>query len=267
MQMNEQVLTALEVLRNFAENDFERHRIDVLEKDLTSPPVAEIIDDNHQSFNGLKYGRGSSTKHLTHNNFIHRVIFQYYYGDIPNGYDIHHKDLNPTNNDISNLQMLTKSEHAAIHIGVNIPKEYICEFCGKKFIATSKLPAKFCSRKCLAAHRRKTKGIPHYHKNCLVCGKSFVTTNNRQKYCSKECCYLSLTKPKKPTKKICKYCGQTFNTLKQTQKYCSLECCHKSKKTIQPRVCPICGKTFTPQNNINIYCSRSCGRRSRNTKK
>ena len=35
MQMNEQVLTALEVLRNFAENDFELHRIDVLEKFLT----------------------------------------------------------------------------------------------------------------------------------------------------------------------------------------------------------------------------------------
>ena len=49
MQMNEQVLTALEVLRNFAENDFELHRIDVLEKDLTDPPKAEIIDEKKQN--------------------------------------------------------------------------------------------------------------------------------------------------------------------------------------------------------------------------
>ena len=41
MQFNEQVLTALEVLRNFAENEFEKHRIEVLIQDLTDPPKVD----------------------------------------------------------------------------------------------------------------------------------------------------------------------------------------------------------------------------------
>ena len=111
MQMNEQVLTALEVLRNFAENDFERHRIDVLEKDLTEPPKVEVIDDKHQKFNGNVYYKHKSGHYVT-NKGIHRDIWIYYHGDIPepqSNYDIHHRDVNPSNNDISNLQLLTKS--------------------------------------------------------------------------------------------------------------------------------------------------------------
>ena len=52
MVFDEKIKTAFEVLRNAATNDFERHRIDVLERDLTSPPVAEQIDETHQRFNG-----------------------------------------------------------------------------------------------------------------------------------------------------------------------------------------------------------------------
>lgn len=48
MEMTPEVITALTVLRNAAENDFERHRINVLERDLTSPPRVEVIDSAHQ---------------------------------------------------------------------------------------------------------------------------------------------------------------------------------------------------------------------------
>ena len=41
MQMTDKVRVALAVLRDAAENDFERHRLDVLERDLTTPPVVE----------------------------------------------------------------------------------------------------------------------------------------------------------------------------------------------------------------------------------
>lgn len=76
MQMNEQVLTALEVLRNFAENEFELHRIDVLEQDLTAPPKAEIVDQSIKknpkliNLTGQKFGKltvieyaGSNSSH------------------------------------------------------------------------------------------------------------------------------------------------------------------------------------------------------------
>ena len=69
MQMNEQVLTALEVLKNFAENDFEKHRIDVLISDLTAPPKVEIIDDVYQTtpkirdLTGMTFGRLTVLEH------------------------------------------------------------------------------------------------------------------------------------------------------------------------------------------------------------
>lgn len=263
MKFTPEVQAALQTLKDNAESDFERHRIAVLEKDLTEPPKVEIVDEKHQRFNGLNFGKGASTQHLTRNNFIHRVIWEYYYGKIPAGYDIHHIDHNPLNNDISNLQMLTKKEHAAIHLALK-PKEYVCEYCGKTFIATSKIPARYCSKNCKAAHLRKIKGLPHYKKKCLVCGKEFVTTNNRQKYCSKECSYVPLTKA--PIQKICKVCGKSFATKKESRKYCSVQCSNESRKTKKPRTCPICGKIFTYRNNTEIYCSRSCASKARSLK-
>lgn len=40
-------------------------------------------------------------------------------GEIPKGYDIHHKDEDKLNNKLSNLKMLTRSEHMKIHCSFN----------------------------------------------------------------------------------------------------------------------------------------------------
>lgn len=62
MKNPEHVAELLAELRSLAENDFERHRINVLERDLTAPPVAEIIDDTHQKFNDIVYSCSPSTR-------------------------------------------------------------------------------------------------------------------------------------------------------------------------------------------------------------
>ncbi len=49
---------------------------------------------------------------------IHRYIWEQANGSIPKGWEIHHKDLDPTNNDLPNLQCLTKSEHSRIHFNI-----------------------------------------------------------------------------------------------------------------------------------------------------
>lgn len=43
---------------------------------------------------------------------------------VPKGYSIHHKDGNRYNNDLSNLQLLTKTEHHRLHRKEKKPKEY-----------------------------------------------------------------------------------------------------------------------------------------------
>ena len=113
MKFTPEVIAALQTLKNAAENDFERHRISVLEKDLTAPPVVEQIDNTHQKFNGISYLQDHHN-YYSYRNFIHRAVYSYYFGEIPDDYVIHHRDHNPANNDISNLQLITQIEHRQI---------------------------------------------------------------------------------------------------------------------------------------------------------
>lgn len=47
----------------------------------------------------------------------HVLMYTWFIQDIPEGYQIHHKDNNRSNNDIKNLEMLTPEEHYDRHIG------------------------------------------------------------------------------------------------------------------------------------------------------
>ena len=43
---------------------------------------------------------------------MHRYVWEYYYGKIPMGNDLHHINHDKTDNRIENLEIYTKSEHA-----------------------------------------------------------------------------------------------------------------------------------------------------------
>ena len=175
MNFTPEVVAALAVLRNAAENDFERHRLDVLERDLTAPPKVKVIDEKTQSFNGVAYhvnNSGHFDKHLIQ---LHRVVWKYCIGDIPKGMHVHHRDENKANNHISNLQLLTPAEHKALHRRTAKKKEYTCEFCGKKFLSSSTNLSRFCFQKCNNAWQRKNK---QEIRTCLFCGKPFSTFRN-----------------------------------------------------------------------------------------
>lgn len=56
------------------------------------------------------YGRTSGKRTL-----LHRDVWESEVGPIPEGYDIHHKDEDRTNNSIENLECLPKSEHTRLY--------------------------------------------------------------------------------------------------------------------------------------------------------
>lgn len=70
-------------------------------------------------------------KGKTKNFPLHRIIFETFVGEIPDGYIIHHIDENKKNNAVSNLLMVTAEEHVKIHFtgkpswnkGLKTPKE------------------------------------------------------------------------------------------------------------------------------------------------
>ena len=65
-------------------------------------------------FNGKRYVKDLKTGYyLCHDESgsgtrLHRDVWEFYNCKIPNGYEVHHKDHDKSNNDIENLQLLEK---------------------------------------------------------------------------------------------------------------------------------------------------------------
>ena len=75
-----------------------------------------------QYFNGVKYTKRNNGYFLStqkKRQLMHRDVWEYHNGKIPESYDIHHIDHNRANNNIENLQMLSKSDHARIYSNEN----------------------------------------------------------------------------------------------------------------------------------------------------
>lgn len=73
-------------------------------------------------FNGIIYRRYPNSKYNRHKRFhddkghaLHRAIWIFHNGPIPSGHHIHHKDCDPLNNSIENLDCLTARQHCRAH--------------------------------------------------------------------------------------------------------------------------------------------------------
>ena len=221
----ERVAALLAELRTLAETDFERHRIDVLERDLTSPPKVEVVDETHQKFDGFVYGETKSGHYMTGQS-IHRALWIYANGEIPDGYHIHHIDGNAANNTLENLQLLSLCEHSKLHDSLNkskSPQSFICEHCGRTF--------------------------------------TVVSNGKKRRYCSTECMRQADKINQHKWTKICAWCGKEFKTRFESQKFCC-HSCHMTERYANQKkemVCPICGKVFTVKpSEKRETCSKSC---------
>lgn len=263
MKFTPEVIAALAVLREHADNDFERHRLAVLERDLTAPPKVEVVDDTHQRFNGIVY---SKNKQGHYANFfpIHRAVWIYHNSEMPEGdYEIHHVDTDKANNDISNLQCLTKAEYHRVHLKTAPAREHICENCGKKFISTStKGHVGCCSKDCLHALSYKKR---HETRTCAFCGKQFSVYKYSKTKCCSASCAAKLRQPNPlPLVKKCPICGKEFKPKHHNHiccsKSCALKLSHEQKRPKKAKkICPVCGKIFIPTSKpTQACCSHSC---------
>jgi len=194
-----------------------------------------------QYFNGIKF-IGQTTGYLgAHINgklvLMHRYVWEYYNGEIPCGYVIHHIDADKTNNDISNLECLPNKDHSTMH-GKNKSPERLkkdAENLAKareKAISWHKSEAgRECSRQ--NTKRLHEQGIlnPLVLYTCENCGKQFMGVKRRAKH------------------KFCSgACEQYY------RRHNGLNSVHRS--------CVICGKDFiTDRYGKTKTCSRSCGMR------
>lgn len=151
-------------------------------------------------FNGRKYHRYPNAKGRTERVYysasghrrLHTDMYKHYFGEIPEGHCIHHIDGNTENNDISNLELKTKSKHAFDHSSTEERKE-ISRRTIKEAIA--KAPEWHRSEEGIKWHNEHAE---HFKKDnrvklllkCVFCGEEYSCDSlsaTRSKFCSNNC--------------------------------------------------------------------------------
>ena len=87
--------------------------------DKTNLQLSNLELKKKQDSIDTEFGKGYLIRGYiyVHNTPLHRLVWEKHHGKrVPKGYHIHHKDKNKTNNDISNLQLISASEHIKLHM-------------------------------------------------------------------------------------------------------------------------------------------------------
>lgn len=123
---------------------------------------------------------------------LHTYIYEKYNGEIPKGMQIHHIDHNKDNNDISNLQMVSRKEHDRIHYLEMSDEEKEKRRKNLEIKARPKAIEWHKSqegKEWHLKHYEKVKGklYKKYKFECVLCGKAFESTQIKSKFCSNIC--------------------------------------------------------------------------------
>jgi len=123
--------------------------------------------------------------------YLHRAVWKHHNGTIPDGYHIHHKDHDRSNNDISNLEMVEASEHAKHHAPHN---EWVGSEGNKAQLMEAQEKAKEwhrseAGRAWHSDNAKKAWKTRVFHKkDCEFCGDEFETPYpKRARFCHLNC--------------------------------------------------------------------------------
>lgn len=126
----EQVGKAFGLTRQSVYQRFKKKKLKLRSK-IFKPFI--IVDNLKFTINRDGYYECTTSDRL----MLHNYIYEKSKGLIPKGYEIHHIDFNKLNNDISNLQLVTPSEHTKIHSincnGSGMNKKVLCVETGEIF--------------------------------------------------------------------------------------------------------------------------------------
>jgi hypothetical protein len=105
----------------------------------------------------IRYSRGAHER----TDYEHQMVAARAYGEIPQGYHVHHRNGDITHNDAFNLGIVSAAEHAALH-RFTMLLVCICPTCGKRFERTlgqakPQYERFFCSNACQGIANRKVK--------------------------------------------------------------------------------------------------------------
>lgn len=196
-------------------------------------------------FNGVKFRRYPEAKQRTDRVYfnpgiadrqrgvrrLHEEVWIAAHGPIPPGGHIHHKDEDPLNNDLSNLEWMSAGEHNTHHHGG------VCS--DRKREHLEKI-------RDLAAQWHRSEEGRQWHRQ-----HGIESWENRE-----------------AVERTCVQCGATFESItkRESDRYCSNACKSAWRRASGlddvDRTCSICGTTFRVNRYSKIKtCSRACGRK------
>lgn len=201
-------------------------------------------------FQGHKYRRYPESKHRTDRmyfqqaggkGFLHRHIWEYYNGHIPDGYHVHHIDENPLNNELSNLALVPMHTHLSDHalklLKDDVKRSEYIDRLHRIQPLTKEWHKSDAGREWHRSHATKTiQNRPVLKVECVNCHDMFETQGNgRDRFCSNKCksAYRRMMKLDN-VDRICKICGDVFSVNRYEKTLtCSKKCSTAlaSKKT------------------------------------
>lgn len=190
-----------------------------------------------QEFNGRIYKLYPGERYFSCSRHrMHRDVWEFYNGPIPAGYDVHHKDGNPTNNDISNLVCIPAAEHEREHHDDKV--------------------ARGLSAKGQANMHKAMEAAREWHGSDA--GRDWHSEHARKQAEAREW-----------RDAVCECCGKSFRYRSvTTPRFCSNACKSKWRRDAGAdnvvRKCAVCGAEFVTNRYSDTFtCGRSCAAKYR----
>lgn len=148
-----------------------------------------------QVFNGVRYYKRKDAPYYARrtpsSRYIHRDVWEFHNGPIPDGWHVHHINGDPADNRVENLQAISPSDHSALH-GIANPWVGSAGNVEQLLQAGERAKEWHRSETGREWHRQHGKksweGRKWHGKNCAHCGAEYQTPwPNRSKYCCVRC--------------------------------------------------------------------------------
>lgn len=200
-------------------------------------------------FNGYKYNRYPNSTSPTHRRYytrsggqsLHRAVWEFANGAIPDGWHIHHKDGNFLNNQLDNLECIPKAEHFEHHREDITARSKTKEHLGHLNFIRGKAAEWHRSEEGRAWHRShayatlsKTwtapKVLKEYDITCKKCSKLFIANARSARFCSTDCWSKDYNERRRAKAKeargtsSCRQCQVTYKQKRSNQYFCCTEC-------------------------------------------
>lgn len=205
-------------------------------------------------FNGIKFRRYPESKNYSDRNYfrpgphlvqrgveaLHREVWKAHHGVIPDGYHVHHRDGNTSNNAIENLELMPGLEHLKMHgetqtVGQREQSRQRINSMRDKATEWHR------STEGRAWHKEHGKEIWAGRKpitcKCDNCGMEFETLalHGNVRFCSEPCkqryAYNHRAEKGLTKTQTCQWCGKEYQVYKYEgrQKFCGRSCSAKAR--------------------------------------